>query len=106
MRTKFMTRLGGASAAKRAFKSETIQLRLSAEDAAVLDIASRTLGVSKSALLREHGVAAARALIEEERALRWSPEAFDALIAHLKEAARPDEGMAGLLGRKRIWDDA
>ena len=86
-------------------KSETIQIRLSAEEAAVLDTAARTLGVSKSALLREHGIAAARALIEEERQLRWSPEAFDALAAHLKEAARPDEGMAGLLVRKPIWDD-
>jgi uncharacterized protein (DUF1778 family) len=87
-------------------KSETVQIRLSAEEAAVLNTAARTLGISKSALLREHGVAAARALIEEERRFRWSPEAFDALTLHLKEAARPDEEMAGLLRRKPIWDDA
>lgn len=106
MQRAFTTSVATESVAKRASKSETIQIRLSAEDAVLLDLAAKKLGISKSSLLREHGVAAARALLEEERVLRWSDEAFDALLSHLEEDSHANESLAELLAMKPTWDDA
>jgi uncharacterized protein (DUF1778 family) len=105
MRPAFTASLPGKTTAKRAAKSETIQIRLSAEEAGLLDLAARMLGTSRSSLLRERGVAAARAVIEEERVLRWSDEAFDAALSHLKDESRANEALSGLLARKPVWDD-
>jgi len=106
MRTAFTTSLPVKITAKRVSKSETIQIRLSAEDAALLDLAAKMLGTSKSSLLREHGIAAARALLEDERVLKWSDDAFDAALSHLKEESRANETLSELLAKKPIWDDA
>jgi uncharacterized protein (DUF1778 family) len=106
MPTPFTPSLPVRIAAKRASKSETIQIRLSAEDAVLLELAAKMLGTSKSSLLREHGIAAARALLEKERALKWSDEAFDAALSHLKEESRVNEALSELLAKRPIWDDA
>ncbi|HVG81494.1 MAG TPA: DUF1778 domain-containing protein [Methylomirabilota bacterium] len=92
--------------AKRAPKSETLQIRLTAEDAALLDLAARMLGTSKSSLLREYGIAAARTLLEEERVLKWSDDAFDAALSHLKEESRANEALSEVLAKRPIWDEA
>ncbi len=88
---------------KQGGKTATIQIRVTEEEMVMLTAASERLGVSKSALLRAHGMAAARAALEEERTLSWSDEAVDALESYLEGPPRPNAQMASLLSKRPIW---
>lgn len=103
MRTGFMTSASLPRAHKRGSKTETIQIRVTEEEMTMLSAASDRLGISKSALLREHGLAAAMEALEEERTLAWSDEACKALERYLDGPAQPSTQMADLLSRQPIW---
>lgn len=88
----------------RGTKTATIQIRVTDAEMIVLNAASKRLGVSKSALLREHGLAAALEALEEERTLAWSDEACDALARYLEGPAHPSAEMVEMMSRQPIWD--
>ena len=104
MRTEFMTSGSIRSESGQNSKTATIQIRLSEAEMAVLNAASQRLGVSKSALLREHGLAAAQEVLEEERRLSWSDEAYKALTSYLDRPAHPNAEMVEMMSRRPIWD--
>lgn len=103
MRMGFMTSASLPRERKRGGKTATIQIRVTEEEMSVLSAASNRLGVSKSALLREHGLMAAMEALEEERTLAWSDEAYDALENYLQGPTQPSAEMANLLSKQPIW---
>jgi uncharacterized protein (DUF1778 family) len=99
----FMTNTSLPRQHNRGGKTATIQIRVTDEEMIVLNAASERLGVSKSALLREHGLAAAMEALEEERTLAWSDEAFDALARHLEGPVHSSAEMVGMMSKQPIW---
>jgi uncharacterized protein (DUF1778 family) len=90
---------------RAASKTATIHIRLTDEEDALLECAAKRTGTSKSALLREHGLAAARDAMAEERVMQWPAEAFDAMLERIENPdLRPNEDMQRSLRRHRVWD--
>ena len=85
-------------------KTATIQIRVTGAEMAMLNAASERLGISKSALLREHGLAAAQKALEEEKTLSWSDEAYEALVHYLNGPARPNAEMVEIMSKQPIWE--
>lgn len=104
MRMGFMTNASLPREHNRGGKTATIQIRVTDEEMLLLNAASKHLGVSKSALLREHGLAAAMEALEEERTLAWSDAAYEALEHYLRGQARPSAEMVSLMSRRPIWE--
>lgn len=88
---------------KRGGKTATIQIRVTDEEMIVLNAAAERLGISKSALLREQGLAVAMEALEEERTLTWSDEAYDALARHLEGPVHSSAEMIRMMSKQPIW---
>lgn len=85
-------------------KSATVQLRLSDEEMRLLDAGADQLGTSRSALLRDSALRAAREALARETTLLWSDEAFGALTAALEGPRQPNAALQGDLARRPLWE--
>lgn len=84
--------------------TEVINVRIPAEQKAIIDNAAQLLGKSRTAFILELAVRHAEDILAEKTHFQLSPEQWDAFTALLDAPVHPNPALARLLNTPAPWD--
>lgn len=84
--------------------TEVINVRIPAEQKALIDTAAQLLGKSRTAFILDLAVQHAEDVLAEKTHFQLSPEQWDAFTALLDAPVRPDPALVHLLNTPVPWD--
>ncbi len=90
--------------AAAASRGETINLRASAEQKALIDRAAARLGKTRTEFMLEAARQAAVNTLLDQRILQLDDEAYEKFLACLDAPARPAEALRQLLSTPAPWE--
>ena len=84
--------------------TEVINVRIPAEQKAIIDNAAQLLGKSRTAFILELAVRHAEEILAEKTHFQLSPEQWDAFTALLDTPVQANPALARLLNTPAPWD--
>jgi uncharacterized protein (DUF1778 family) len=90
--------------AKPTARRDTLNLRIKAEDRALIDRAAQLTGKTKTVFVLEAARRAAEDALLDRRLLVVGPEAFEEFRARLDEPPHPNERLRRSLQSRAVWD--
>ena len=84
--------------------TEVINVRIPAEQKAIIDNAARLLGKSRTAFILELAVRHAEDILAEKTHFQLSPEQWDAFTTLLDAPVHPNPALDRLLSTPAPWD--
>ena len=84
--------------------SEVINVRISAEQKAIIDSAAHLLGKSRTAFILDLAVRHAEDVLAEKAHFQLSMEQWDAFTTMLDAPVRPNSALVRLLNTPAPWD--
>lgn len=87
-------------------KRQTLNLRIRAEERALIDRAAQVLGKNRTEFILEASRRAAEEALLEQALLRVGPEAFAAFQARLDAPPQPNERLLQTMQASPPWEEA